>query len=89
MMQTTPFIVRLSHTLLSIGLIILFMYIAKSVLVPLIFASLFCIVLMNALRLYGASPGAPECGCYHLFGAGYYGSVYYLLFYLFANCQLP
>jgi predicted PurR-regulated permease PerM len=46
MMQTTPFIVRLSHTLLSIGLIILFMYIAKSVLVPLIFASLLCIVLM-------------------------------------------
>src|SRR6476469_5676682 len=45
-MQTTPFIVRLSHTLLSIGLIILFMYIAKSVLVPLIFASLLCIVLM-------------------------------------------
>ena len=47
MMQTTPFIVRLGHTLLSIGLIILFMYIAKSVLVPLIFASLICIVLMK------------------------------------------
>jgi putative permease len=47
MMQTTPFIVRLSSTLLSIGLIILFMYIAKSVLVPLIFASLICIVLMT------------------------------------------
>jgi len=46
MVQTTPFIVRLSHTLLSLGLIILFMYIAKSVLVPLIFASLLCIVLM-------------------------------------------
>lgn len=46
MMQTTPFIVRLSHTLLSIALIILFMYIAKSILVPLIFASLLCIVLM-------------------------------------------
>jgi putative permease len=46
MVPTTPFIVRLSHTLLSIGLIILFMYIAKSVLVPLIFASLLCIVLM-------------------------------------------
>jgi len=46
MTQTTPFIVRLSHTLLSIGLIILFMYIAKSILVPLIFAALLCIVLM-------------------------------------------
>ena len=47
MMQTTPFIVRLSHTLLSLGLIILFMYLAESVLVPLIFASLLCIVLMT------------------------------------------
>ena len=46
MIQNTPFIVRLSHTLISIGLIILFMYIAKSVLVPLIFASLLCIVLI-------------------------------------------
>ncbi len=46
MMQTTPFIVRLGHTLLSITLIILFMYLAKSVLVPLIFASLLCIVLI-------------------------------------------
>jgi putative permease len=46
MVPTTPFVVRLSHTLISIGLIILFMYIAKSVLVPLIFASLLCIVLM-------------------------------------------
>lgn len=47
MMQTTPFIVRLSHTLITISLIILFMYIAKSVLVPLIFAGLLCIVLMT------------------------------------------
>src|SRR4051812_2785653 len=46
-MQTSPFIVRLSSTLISIGLIILFMYIAKSVLVPLIFASLLCIVLIT------------------------------------------
>src|SRR5947208_11173149 len=46
MMQPTPFIVRLGHTLISIGLIILFMYIAKSLLIPLIFASLLCIVLI-------------------------------------------
>src|SRR4051812_40267255 len=45
-MQTSPFIVRLSSALISIGLIILFMYIAQSVLVPLIFASLLSIVLI-------------------------------------------
>ena len=43
---STPFIIRLSHSLIAIGLILLLMYLAQSILVPLAFASLLCILLM-------------------------------------------
>ena len=47
MNPSTPFILRLSHSLLSIGLILLLMYLGHTILVPLAFASLLCILLMG------------------------------------------
>ncbi len=47
MNPSTPFIIRLSHSLLSIALILLLMYLGHTILVPLAFASLLCILLMG------------------------------------------
>lgn len=46
MNPSTPFILRLSNSLISIGLILLLMYLGQSILLPLSFASLLCILLM-------------------------------------------
>lgn len=60
MITSTPFINRLSNTLVSIALILLLMYLGKSILIPLSFACLFAILLMspcNRLEKIGLSRG--------------------------------
>ncbi len=60
MLTNTPFYIKLSHSLLSIALILLLMYLGQNILIPLAFAGLLSILLItpcNHLEKYGVPRG--------------------------------